>query len=377
MSQDVLSMNEKCQGADDFRQLQRSDLAPRVVATPKPTPMPTVMPLLDVSALLKPVQESAPCGPDLVHDAVFQALMVAARGRPEQQVGKHVIAAVEPNWAEVQGLATELMERSKDLRVAMQLLRAWTHRRGLSGFASGLQLIHGLLDGYWDSVHPLLDAEEQNDPTQRLNALAALSDGTVVPLEVRAVTLDGTRMGMTGREIELATGRQTPGKGETKPTPEGLQQALLDAQAREPGLLEVLQSGHAALGGIVAVLCERVGSAAPDLLPLHRFTQLLAETAAAAARAGARSSTKPGPLPGKPLGNDAHEGDGAIRSREDAMRELQRVREWIELNEPGHPAPLLIERARRLMAKSFMDIIKDILPEGVAQVQKLAGVNDK
>ena len=59
------------------------------------------------------------------------------------------------------------------------------------------------------------------------------------------------------------------------------------------------------------------------------------------------------------------------------MRELQRVREWIELNEPGHPAPLLIDRARRLMAKSFMDIIKDILPEGVAQVQKLAGVNDK
>ena len=39
--------------------------------------------------------------------------------------------------------------------------------------------------------------------------------------------------------------------------------------------------------------------------------------------------------------------------------------------------PLLIQRARRLMAKSFMDIVKDLLPEGVAQVQKLAGVPDK
>jgi type VI secretion system protein ImpA len=68
---------------------------------------------------------------------------------------------------------------------------------------------------------------------------------------------------------------------------------------------------------------------------------------------------------------------GVIRTREDAIRDLQRVCDWIEQNEPGHPAPLLIQRARRLMAKSFMDIVKDILPEGVAQIQKLAGVADK
>ena len=32
---------------------------------------------------------------------------------------------------------------------------------------------------------------------------------------------------------------------------------------------------------------------------------------------------------------------GVIASRDDAMRALQRVCEWIELNEPSNPAPLL------------------------------------
>ena len=331
------------------------------------------MPLIDIADLLKPLHQCAPCGADPVHEAGFQALMAAARGRPEQQVGKHIAAAVEPNWAEVQRLATELFEHSRDLRVAMQLLRAWTQRRGLGGFASGLQLVHGLLERHWDSVHPQLDAEEHDDPTQRLNALAGLSDGTAVPFAVRAATLDGARVGITGREIELASGRLAPAKGEGKPSAEGLKQALLDAQARQPGLLQALQDGHAALIGIENLLRVRVGSAAPDLQPLRRFTQLLAECAVsvnaatpAPAIGGAANATQAGATV-----------DGGIRSREDAMRELQRVCEWIELNEPGHPAPLLIQRARRLMAKSFMEIIKDIFPEGVAQVHKLAGMSDK
>jgi len=52
---------------------------------------------------------------------------------------------------------------------------------------------------------------------------------------------------------------------------------------------------------------------------------------------------------------------------------LQRVSEWIERNEPSNPAPLLIQRAQRLMKKNFMEIIRDLVPEGLGQIEKLAG----
>ena len=64
---------------------------------------------------------------------------------------------------------------------------------------------------------------------------------------------------------------------------------------------------------------------------------------------------------------------GAIESREDAIRMLQRVSDWIERNEPSNPAPLLIQRAQRLMKKNFLEIIRDLMPDGLGQIEKLAG----
>lgn len=49
------------------------------------------------------------------------------------------------------------------------------------------------------------------------------------------------------------------------------------------------------------------------------------------------------------------------------------MRDSIERNEPSHPAPLLIQRAQRLMTKSFVEIIRDLAPDGMGQVQMLAG----
>lgn len=331
-------------------------------------------PPFDLQALLQPVNDAAPCGADLVHDEAFQALLDAARGKPDQQFGKTVREAVEPNWAELCRMAVALLARSKDLRVAMHLLRACTRLHGLGGLACGLQLIDGLLERWWDTLHPRLDAEDGGDPTMRLNALRPLADGTALLLDARLVTLDGARVGLTGRDLELIAGREAPKKGEPVPSAEGLLQALHDAQARDPGLLERLAGARESVLRIEACLQRHVGQAGPDLQALRRFTTLLAETTARA-RAATPAPTAPAAAPLVPGLPGA--APGALRSREDVMRELQRACEWIEQNEPGHPAPLLIQRARRLMAKSFMDIVKDLLPEGVAQVQKLAGVADK
>ncbi len=57
-----------------------------------------------------------------------------------------------------------LLRRSKDVRPAVLLLRASTRLQGLTGFVAGLQLLTGLLDTFWDGIHPKLDAETTTTP---------------------------------------------------------------------------------------------------------------------------------------------------------------------------------------------------------------------
>ena len=89
----------------------------------------------------------SPGGADLVHDEAFEALLDAARGRPDQQFGKTVREAVEPNWAELRRMAVELLAQQGPARPgACNCWWACTRRHGLGGLAGGLQLIDGLLE---------------------------------------------------------------------------------------------------------------------------------------------------------------------------------------------------------------------------------------
>jgi type VI secretion system protein ImpA len=43
-------------------------------------------------------------------------------------------------------------------------------------------------------------------------------------------------------------------------------------------------------------------------------------------------------------------------------------------NEPSNPAPLLIRRAQRLIGSDFLDIMRDLAPESLVQINTIAGL---
>ena len=130
----------------------------------------------DLESLLAPLADEAPSGPDLEYDPEFQALDRAATPKAERAIGDSVKTAEEPDWDKVSSLGESLLGRSKDLRTAVHLTSAWTRMHGLAGWSDGLALIRGLLENHWDTVHPQLDAEDDNDPTARVNAVMPLVD---------------------------------------------------------------------------------------------------------------------------------------------------------------------------------------------------------
>ena len=104
------------------------------------------MGVLDLEALLSEVSDEAPCGESLEYDEAFGEMERAAQGKPEQQYGDTVIPAEQADWAQVGRTATELLGRTKDLRVAVYLTRSLLRTDGLTGFADGLELLAGLLE---------------------------------------------------------------------------------------------------------------------------------------------------------------------------------------------------------------------------------------
>jgi type VI secretion system protein ImpA len=64
---------------------------------------------------------------------------------------------------------------------------------------------------------------------------------------------------------------------------------------------------------------------------------------------------------------------GAISSREDVLRVLDRVCAYFAQHEPSSPVPLLLKRAKRLVSKDFLEILRDLAPDGVAQAEAIRG----
>ncbi len=337
---------------------------------------------MNLEALLAEVAPQNPCGPDLTYDSEFLELEQAARGRPEQQFGETRIHAEEPDWGKVRECALALWSRTRDLRVAVFLTRALTQLDDFSGLASGLTLLKGLLERYWDQVHPRLDAEDDDDPTMRLNALAPLADPDTVLRQVRELYLvpPGRHGAVAVRGLLVALGKWPAGSGGPAPSRAELEGVLRAAAADGALPLEALRASVQALDGLRRVLTERVGlERVPRLRPLSDLLASLLQVCDAAlgeeeqtddqeSGAGVTGTSDDGALAGSLK---------EIRSREDAVRMLQRVVDFIERTEPANPAPLFIRRAQRLMTKNFVEIIQDLVPDSLGQIQKMAGLENE
>ena len=329
-----------------------------------------------VNDLLAPIAADNPCGPDLEYDPAFMALAADSLGKPEQQFGDTIIAAVEPDWAQIGTQAVDLLKRSKDLRGAVLLLRAATRTQGLEGARLGLELLAGLLDRFWDGVHPQLDADDGNDATMRLNALAALNDERAVVRDLYDVTL-GIAAGIGPIRVrDLATARGAlagPSDGSAL-SPAAVQGGLDDILVATPDAGTAMRALVPLLQNLSSVVAER--SARADGLDLARVTvlaRLLAHSAPGIGEPSADSATTPTGGAADALGTPAATLRGEIRTRQDALQTLDRVIRFLEQAEPGNPAPLLIARAKQLIGVSFLDIMANLAPNALETIQIITG----
>lgn len=327
---------------------------------------------IDFESLLTQLSDTQPSGDDLAYDPQFMALERAGAGKPEVQYGDRTYPPEPPDWPAVVDLALQLAQRTRDLRLAVWLVRGGARLYGLAGVAQGLALLRGLLERHWATVHPQLDAADNDDPTIRLSAVAPLLANAAGLADLRVATLAPVRGGPTVRDLELGLGRAEPEPAEVVPTEPGILQALAGLLTAHPQVAVDARTAHEDALAVIAVLEQRLpADRVPDASALLGLLKLVTD-AIARCRGGA-APVVDGPAASATLAPAA----GAILNRADAVRELERICAWIEHNEPSNPAPLLIRRAQRLINMSFMDIIRDVAPDSVGQVERLTGLNNQ
>ncbi len=335
---------------------------------------------MDVESVLAPIAGEDPCGPDLEYDPEYLEFDRVSKTKPEQEIGGVVLPGEEPDWGDVRRRAEKLLGRAKDLRVAVPLVRALLKTDRFEGLADGLVVVRELVARFWEGIYPKLDPSEGNDPTWRVNLLASLFDADTMLRAIREAPLaQDRRLGRVSlRDVMIAEGALTA------KLPEGqapLAAADIDAIFLNVDLEDLkrqdaaIVAATAAAKSLEAALTEKAGrGSAVSFEPLVgalKAARVPLAQALSRRGAGEEGAGEEGEAAGEGAPGGGARGD--IRTREDAIRMLDRVADWFQKYEPSSPVPILLRRAKRLVAKDFMEIIKDIAPDGLNQVNVIRG----
>ncbi len=342
----------------------------------------------DVQRLLDPIAADRPCGDNLdetgalVEVDAYQIFGQTTLEPEKAEPGENQPASKRrdvrksdrpPNWPELREIALQLLGRTKDLRVLAHLGSATLRADGPVAFLDTVVVASKWLETYWADVYPRVD----EDALLRINALNCFADPVAVIDGLRRAPLVASREHgrFSLRDCEIVAGHLTPGGDERAP-----EAAQVDAAfAAQP--IEDLRALRTSVEGAAAALRavdEIVRREAPSD-PAPEFDPLLTQRAKIDRTLRDQLARRPDADPAE-LGAEAAAGApeagaiGAIRSREDTIRALDRVAEFFRKSEPSSPIPLFLERATRLVSKDFLEVLSDVAPDALSQAKAAVGV---
>ncbi|NML34756.1 type VI secretion system protein TssA [Paraburkholderia antibiotica] len=339
--------------------------------------------------LLEPVDGDAPpCGPDLEYDPDFVMLLAAAAPRIEAQYGDFVDVPPPANWPELERACRALLLRTKDIRVAVILLRCRMRLDGAAGLRDGLALLQALLERYGEALHPLPVFDGERDPVMYANAIAALADPDGALADARDIALPkaaGAQLHLRDIEKSFALPRQ-----KDTLAPESTARLLKELWGRRDAAVAAFADAQRLIASIVAWCDTTLGGDAPDLSALSRLLQPFAQTrldggsastppiaradeqaandATPVANAGTTGTPTPTAAAAPTSQPDAPAAPPFAASsmappptappvdRWSALAAIQETRIWFEQNEPSSPVIVLLRQSERMVGKRFSEL---------------------
>lgn len=329
--------------------------------------------------------DDAPSGENLEYEKVFTDLLLAAQPEAERQVGEEIIASQDPDPRIITERALAVLALSNDLRAAILYGYAQLRMVGFPGLAEATGYLRACLEDYWDSCHPQLDTDDDDDPTMRVNCLLGLVDPGMMLRALRTAPLtDSPAFGRISlRDIAIADGEITlpdgsEGQAGAQTISAAFQDTAPDTLAANLAAIRAIQSDVTAIN---AVFDNRIPAQGPNLSPILTLmkkaaTVLSAHVATEDADTGAEDAPAAAPDVLAAPSAAAAAPPGTITSQADVEKALGRIIDYYARHEPSSPLPILLKRAQRLVGADFLTIIEDIAPLGLENVKLIGGMEN-
>jgi len=230
----------------------------------------------------------------------------------------------------------------------------------------------------------MLDVDDNNDATIRLNCLQLLNDYEIASYGLeRAPLIEVRGLGKFSlRDIELAEGKTSPVGDETVQDIGLIQGAFGDADAEVITALGEGVRGSIAQLKRIAELWNQLATDAPEI-DFNEILKVFEEIRQAVNKYAPSTAESIEEDISEGMGENQTQGtpgsvssvsvSGTINNRTDVVKMIDKICEYYTSHEPSSPIPLLLRRAQRLATMSFVEILEDMAPDGVAQAQIISG----
>lgn len=329
------------------------------------------MPLRD--DLLNPIPGSNPSGENLRYAPLYDQIKEARR--EEEATGDMGVWQVDLKKADsplvVKLAGDALATRSKDLQLGAWLTEAVLRLEGYPGLKSGLELMRGLLEGFWDTIYPEI---EDGDLELRATPLEWVGSRLEEPLRRVSLTRSGLdwftykRSREIGYEADAATDEKKRQLREEaisreRPTAEEFDEAVQatpESFYQQRG--EQLDACLEALRSLDELCAARFGDYTPSFGPLRGTLEeikqiirmLLAKKRPQEPAVEAAVEEEPEVLaeeeapPGAPVRVARRKVVGVEPAdREDALERVAVAARYLRQQDPYSPAPYLLLRGLR------------------------------
>ncbi|MFP3795369.1 MULTISPECIES: type VI secretion system protein TssA [Paraburkholderia] len=371
----------------------------------------------DYTALLAPINETSPCGEDLLFSADFDTIAYARRfDDPSLDQGEWVTEIKEADWPLVIERCTALLAtQTKDLRLAVWLTEALAIQEGVPGLTQGFSVLTGIVDRFWDGAHPL---PEGDDVESRLGNVAWLAGRSAELLRAVPLTQSGTAFSTldweVAQHVAQAVKRDPDNAADIARGKPSVEQIDASRRATAPAFYEALlaqfKTFEAALGALDAELERRAGDAAPSFRQtrdayddvyrlLERFARDVGVDPNAAQKPPVADQSAQGDAHGAargaqersepsfktPLSNEDHvltptrvqpRAHGGIESRADAVAQLRAVADYFRQTEPHSPVAYLADKAAEWAGMPLHQWLSTVVKDDstLAHIREMLGV---
>lgn len=324
---------------------------------------------LDLETLLAPVSDETPAGEDLAYDPERQEIETAFEGSVSIDTTGQAAEASDIDWRRIVSLIEGQSGRTKDVWLAVYLTRAGARQGQLATVEIGAAYLAGLLDRFWDTVHPQLEEygfQGRKGPCDSLTSVGEF----LAPLE-RTILFEHPRLGrFSGADVKrfAAGGDVEDGYG--------MFRAAL-AESSDAGLVEAVESLariEASIRQADAILTSKgEGGEATNFSPTYEVLADLRKAVATfvttpIATEIAEDGDSP---PAEAVAAAGPRIGGAVQNREDVIRALDAIADYYRNREPASPVLLLLQRAREWVNLDFLAILQDIAPDSLDAARKV------